>query len=183
MRAGAFVRRWKSAVEAIKRQPAGKYEPIEIHIDGESFEIGKFSRFEPDFGDEEKLDKYLVTSTKDFSRRTSFFAEHVFSTGIGLIITFRGIPKYIIDPGVRWRSSLATQFGISRTRYAEVARHSRLVERIVASGVERERQKRLTAEQRLFATIEEFEQLKAELAMMDQEVRHLREEVRRHAQD
>lgn len=182
MRTSTLTSNWKAGVAALRHVAEGEYLPIEAILDGSCYEVVRFSRYKSEY-DEHKLEDYLLVSSKDFSARASFFVNHVSNTGIGIILTFRAKPSYVIDPGANWRLFAAAQFGVSRARYAKAAGKSRFIERLIEGSIQGERIKRLSAERRLMAAQDEAADLRIELAVVEQEVNHLRREASLRPQD
>ena len=156
----------------------GKYLAINDTLNGERFAVAGWSRYSPAF-DEDKLDRYVHVSTKVFGECTSFVVNHTVHTGIGKIITFRDQPRYVLDPGTRWRSYLAARFDISRKRYSAAAQSSRLVERLIEKATANQTSKARSLKADLAAAEELLNDMMVERGLLEQEVRALREQLRR----
>lgn len=180
MRLLEFTRDATAAKAAVRDLPADQYLPISDTIDGERFAVAGWSRYSADY-DAAKLDSYLRVSTKLFGECTAFMLSHTINTGIGKIITYRDQPRYVLDPGRKWRSYLAARFGISRKQYSAAAQSSRLVERLIEQATAGETSKIRSITADLHAAEELLEDMAFERASIEQEVRSLRGQMRQRA--
>ena len=178
MRLIEFTRDAVAAKEAADEVGDDRYTPITETVNGERFSIAGWSRYSPT-EDAHKLNQYLTVSAKLFGENTSFVANHTVCTGIGKIITFRDQPRYVLDPGARWRTYLAARFGISRKYYSDAARSSRLVELLIERAKARENLKVRSIQAELDAAEELLDDMTVERGLLEQEVRSLRERLRR----
>ncbi len=178
MRAADFSKDWKRTREIARESEKGEYEPILANHDGEEYEVAKWSRYSSKY-DLRNIDNYLKISTTQFGESLGEMLDHTMKTGIGKIVTFREEPRYVLDPGRRWRSHQAARFGISPTRYRDAIRRTRTVQRMMdAEGIER-RKDVLTLQAQLEAAEAALEDIKFDYAAQEEEVRHLRREVAR----
>jgi hypothetical protein len=178
MRLIEFTRDAAAAKEAAKALGDDEYIAITDTVDGERFAVAGWSRYVSRH-DEDKIDRYISVSTKLFGECTSFIVNHTVHTGIGKIITFRDQPRYVLDPGMKWRSYLAARFGISRKRYSGAAQSSRLVERFIEKAKAKETSKARSLHADLAAAEELLDDMAVERGLLEQEVRSLREQMRR----
>jgi hypothetical protein len=178
MRLIEFTRDAAAAKEAAKKLSDSEYLAINDTLNGERFAIAGWSRYVPAH-DEEKLDRYISISTKLFGECTSFIVSHTVHTGIGKIITFRDQPRYVLDPGTKWRSYLAARFGISRKQYSSASQSSRLVERLIEKAKASETSKARSLHADLAAAEGLLDDMGLERGLLEQEVRALREQLRR----
>ncbi len=182
MRLIEFTRDAAAAKEAANELGDGEYLVINDTLNGERFAVAGWSRYVAAH-DEDKLDRYISVSTKLFGECTSFVVNHTVHTGIGKIITFRDQPRYVLDPGTRWRSYLAARFGISRKQYSAAAQSSRLVERLIEKAKANETSKARSLHADLAAAEELLNDMVVERGLLEQEVRALREQMRRRPPD
>ena len=103
----AFTRNWG----ATRELEEGQYLPIHAIHAGKTFEIARWSRFSEEH-DSDKLAVYLPVPTAEFGESLPEMLDHTVKTGIGKLVTFREAPRYLLDPGGRWRAYQAARFGV-----------------------------------------------------------------------
>jgi hypothetical protein len=167
-----------AAKDAADKLPVDEYLPIIDTVDGERFAVAGWSRYSARY-DADKHDLYLPISMKLFTESTSFVVNHTVHTGIGKIVTFRDQARYVLDPGKKWRSYLAARYGVSRKKYSLVMQSSRVVERFIERATAEETSKVRSLKADLAAAEELLDDMAVERGLIEQEVRALREELRR----
>lgn len=159
-----------------KALPPDRYEPVERAVDGETFEEAKVSLFL------NKIDKAKVSTYYTAPIR---FGEHNWGlmqtlptvAGIGVILTYRGEPRYVVDPGARWRSSLAARLRIPRKDLERLIAATRLVARLMEAGPSGS--KIMSLEQELQTLRVDLGVTQAEVAEKEEYIRYLERELAR----
>lgn len=178
MRSSTFTKDWKRTRTLARDTDRTEYVPIFALHDGDEFEIAKWSRFSPEH-DAHKVELYLSVTTTQFGEAIGEMLDHTAKTGIGKIVRFRDTPRYVLDPGRHWRSYQAARFGVTRTRYGEAIRGSRVVQRLLEKEGTALRKECVTAKSRVDALQAAMRDLEIDYAVQEQEVRHLRLEIAR----
>ena len=182
MRATAFARNWQATRQVAKDLAADSYISIVSTYGGEDYEIARWSRYSNDH-DAGKLALYLPMPTAIFGEALADMLDHTAKTGIGKLVTFRDAPRYVLDPGGRWRSYQAARLGVSRPRYTEAIRGSRTVQRILEKEGTRLRKDVMTLEARVEASEAALRDMAIDYAAQEDEVRYLRREAARLGQE
>ena len=178
MQALMFSKSWKATRDVAHNLTSVRYEPIIASYDDTKYEIAKWSRFSREL-DGRKLDRYLPVTTSDFGEMLADMLDHTAKTGIGKLVMFRNTPRYVLDPGRRWRRYQAARNGVSIDQYTSAMRQSRVIQRMLDASTEELRKAKLTLNMQLQAAEAQYDDLKYECGRMAEEVAHLRHEVAR----
>jgi hypothetical protein len=176
MRAVRFARVWKETREKARLLADDRYLSIVEDLGGEEYEIARWARFVKEY-DEHKVALYLPVPTAEFGESLAEMLDHTAKTGIGKIVTYRENPRYVLDPGGRWRSYQAARFGVSRQRYLEAIRGTRTVQRLLEKEQRQSHKEILPLQARAEAAEEALKDLGYDYAAQEEEVRHLRQEL------
>jgi hypothetical protein len=179
LQAAAFAKDWRLTRQKVMNLADDEYLSIHAEHDGISYEVARWSRFTEEF-DGEKKDLYLQVPTGLFGERLAEQLDHTAKTGIGKIVLFRDTPRYVLDPGGRWRSYQAACFGVARSRYLEAIRGTRTVQRILDKQQNQFRKESLPLKLRAQAAEEALADLEIDRGLLEEEVNHLRREVAHH---
>lgn len=179
MKAATFARDWKLTRQKVTDLADDEYLSVCAEHDGVEYEVARWSRFTDKF-DRAKKDLYLLVPTGVFGERLAEQLDHTAKTGIGKIVLFRDTPRYVLDPGGRWRSYQAACFGIPRSRYLEAIRGTRTVQRILDKQENQLRKESLPLKLRAEAAEEALADLEIDRGLLEEELNHLRREVARH---
>jgi hypothetical protein len=104
---------------------------------------------------------------------------HTISTGIGKVVTFRDAPRYVLAPGRDWRAFVAARFGISRSRYLDYVKWSRIGELLLEKNAEEANQKERSLQAQIEAFEETLRDMSIERAAIENELSELRRRLAR----
>ena len=178
MRAFEFTTSWRETREDAHATPRDRYTQIYDYVDNERFQIARWSRFHPEF-DREHADQFLKITAKDFGANLGWMLSHTVSTGIGKIVTFRDAPRYVLAPGRDWRAFVAARFGISRARYLDLVKWSRIGELLLEKNAEEANQKEWSFQAQIAAFEETLRDMNIERAAIENELSELRRRLAR----
>lgn len=178
MKAATFAKDWKLTREEARALADDEYLSVLMEHEGSKYEVARWSRFVERY-DREKVELYLPVPTGTFGERLADQLDHTARTGIGKIVLYRDVPRYVLDPGGRWRSHQAACFGVTPSRYLEAVRGVRTVQRMLDRQQKALRKHLITADARAEAAEEALEEMRIDFGVQEMEVRRLRADVRR----
>jgi hypothetical protein len=178
MLATEFTRSWPDTKEDARTTPRDRYTKVYDYVDNERFQIARWSRFHSEF-DREHAEQFLKVPAKDFGANLGWMLSHTISTGIGKIVSFRDAPRYVLAPGRDCRAFVAARFGMSRSRYIDFVKWSRIGEILIEKNAEEANQKERSFQAQIEAFEETLRDMSIERAVIENELSELRRRLAR----
>ena len=164
----AWLRDWRRIADSAA---PGRYESITTERDGRQYEILRISSYDAEIDGERRA---VRTGARTFDDKTALYTHLTRDTGVIRLITMRGQPRYVLEPGseaVEWAADVE---GVSVRELAHAVREGGLgreVARIVRHGVRASREMaaaQATALRRRAASADaEVRLLRAQLATLE----------------
>jgi hypothetical protein len=173
-----FTKSWRVTKENALATPRDRYTSVHDFVESERFQIARWSRFHDEL-DRERAEQFLKVTAKDFGANLGWMLSHTISTGIGKIVTFRDAPRYVLAPGRDWRAFIAARFGISRTRYLEHVKWSRVGELLLEKNEEAANQKERSFQAQIAAFADTVRDIGIEHGALVNELSELRRRLAR----
>jgi len=173
-----FTKSWHETKKDALSTPRDRYTSIHDFVHSERFQVARWSRFHEEL-DRERAEQLLKVTAKDFGANLGWMLSHTISTGIGKIVTFRDAPRYVLAPGRDWRAFVAARFGISRTRYLDHVKWSRVGEFLLQKNEEAANQKERSFQAQIEAFEETLKDMNIERAAIEGELSELRRRLAR----
>lgn len=167
----AWLRGWRGIADDV---PDGEFEDIVITLDEEEYEVLRISRYDQDIDGDRRV---VRTTSRDFDDQVALFTRRTRDLGLVRVITVRGRPRYVLEPGAGALDWAAAVEGVTMRELVESVREGALGRRVSRLVRQRARRGRNLAQARIQALRErledaeaETEQLRLELHTME---RHL----------
>jgi hypothetical protein len=168
-----FTADWRDVIEST---PPDRYGHVVAAAGGADFKILTVSHFDNDIDGDRAL---IETASRDFDDGSAYFTHITRDALIGRMITHRGRPRYVIEPGPDALDYMAAREGVSAKRLVRAAREGELGRRLSAMAMREEKRKRNAAETTIAALNGRIQELEDEIGMLVKERNHLQRELAR----
>ena len=162
---------WREIAESV---PADRYGDITATAGGQAFKILRISHFDADVDGGKMM---VETAARDFSDASPYFSHITRDAHVSRIITLRGKPKFVLEPGSQVIKFKAAREGVSVSKFIAAAREGSLGRRIAEEAIREEKTARLCAEAKVLALTERLKDIEEETAMLNIELRAARKEL------
>ncbi|ESY96673.1 hypothetical protein [Mesorhizobium sp. LNHC229A00] len=173
----SWIQSWREVAEEV---PAGRYVPINVERDGVSYEILRISNFDPQIDGERR---FVRTGAREFDDRVALFTHLTRDIGLVRVISLRGRPRWVLEPGADSLEWLADVEGVSVRELSLAAREGALGRRVAGLVRRRERRSREVLEAQVQALRERAEDAEAEAALQRAELQTKERDLSRYDKD
>ncbi|MER9638362.1 hypothetical protein [Mesorhizobium sp. M0228] len=132
----SWIQNWREVAEEV---PAGDYAPINVERDGVSYEILRISNFDPQIDGERRC---VRTGAREFDDRVALFTHLTRDIGLVRVISLRGRPRWVLEPGADSLEWVADVEGVSVRELTLAAREGALGRHVARLLRRRERRSR-----------------------------------------
>ena len=168
-----FTTSWRDVIDST---PTDRYGHVVAGVGGVDFNILTVSHFDDDVDGDRTL---IETASRDFDDGSAYFTHITRDALVGRVITHRGRPRYVIEPGPDALDYIATREGVSVKRLIRAAREGELGRRLAAVAIREEKHKRVMAEATTITLNGRIKDLEDEIGLLVTERNHLQRELAR----
>jgi hypothetical protein len=168
---------WRRVAAAV---PDGHYEPITVERDGRRYEILQVSYYDPEVDGERRV---IRTGAREFDDKVALFTHLTRDIGVVRVISVRGRPRWVLEPGADSLDWVADTEGVSIGELAQAVREGALGRRVARLVQRRERRSRETLEAQVQALRERAEDAEAEAALRRAELGARQRDLARYGAD
>lgn len=172
-----WIGNWRAIANAV---PDGQFEPISVEIDGRAYEILKISSFDQDIDGGRGV---VRTAARDFDDKVALFTHLTRDMGIVRIISVRGRPRWVLEPGADSFGWVAITEGVSVVELDRAIREGVLGRRVARFARQKERWSRRLVEAQVRALRESLEDAEAEVGILQVELRSRERDLARYASE
>lgn len=178
MKARDFTRDWAATRGIAENLASDRFRVIRERVGTVRYTIARWSAYDDDL-DRENAEHYLRIPMRAFGEALGAMLGHTVWTGIGKLVTFRDRPRFLLEPYREWRSYVAARFGTSRHDYLDSVRWSRIGELLLEEAADQTERKVRSLERQISATEATLRDLEIDYGVIEKELSHLRQRVRR----
>ncbi len=159
-----WLAKWRTVADDVED---GFYVPITVELDGRSFEVLRVSKFDTEIDGPKNG---IQTTSSAFEDRTALFSHITRDTGLIRVVTTKGRPWFILEPGEEVLEWLAAVEGVALATLVDATRAGALW-RGIARAVKLEKKRRQLTEAQVA-------ELKYHISEAEDEANQLRRELR-----
>lgn len=166
-----FVRDWRNVMEQI---PDGYVGYVTARTAGQDYDLFAASMFDPDL-DADRI--ALEIRSRRFDDAVAFYIHLVRDLGVPLVITYRGRPRWFLEPGPDALDYMAERARTTPNNLARVARHGEIGRKIARRVRSPLKVDLRNAKNIIAAQEEEIAELSDEIAVLTSERNSLSREL------
>jgi len=162
---------WREVAESI---PFDRYGDITANVGEQTFKILRISRYSEEIDGDRAM---VSTASRDFTDAQAFYTHITRDAHVSRVITLRGKPAYVLEPGPQVIKFKAAREGVSVKEFIAAAREGALGRLIAEAALREEKSARLVAEAKVKMLEERINELHEEEAILNFELRAARREL------
>jgi len=160
-----WIRDWRRIADLV---PEGICEPVTVRRGDREYEILLVSVYDPEVDGSRRM---VRTGAREFDDKVALFTHLTRDTGAVRVISMRGRPRFVLEPGgdvVDWAADVE---GVSVHELTQAVREGALGSRVARLAVHQERRSRGRLEAEVQALRERAEDAEAEALLLRGELR------------
>ncbi|AHF88272.1 hypothetical protein RLEG3_04020 (plasmid) [Rhizobium leguminosarum bv. trifolii WSM1689] len=167
-----WLRGWRVIADGV---PEGEFEDIVMTSEGTDHVVLRISQYDQDIDGDRRV---VRTTSRAFDDQVALFTRRTRDLGFVRVITVRGRPRYVLEPGAGALEWAATVEGVTMRELVESVREGKLGRRV--SRLFRQRERQTTARiqalrEQLEDAEDEVERLRLDIRTMDRNIQRERE--------
>lgn len=167
-----WLRGWRGIADSV---PEGEFEDIVMTSNEIDYVVLRVSQYDQDIDGDRRV---VRTTSRDFDDQVALFTRRTRDVGFVRVITVRGRPRYVLEPGAGALEWAAAVEGVTMRELVESVREGKLGRRVSRSFRQRERQAAARVQalrEQLEDAEEEVDRLRLDIRTMDRDIRRERE--------
>lgn len=160
-----WLRDWRQIAESV---PEGQYEPITMRLGGRDYDVLRISAFDAEIDGDRRV---IRTATRDFDNKVALYTRRTRDIGLVRVISVRGRPRYVLEPGADALEWAADVEGVSLRELTLSAREGALGRQVARMVRQSARRSPEVIDAELQALRERAEDAEAEAELLRAELR------------
>lgn len=168
-----WLRGWRAIADGV---PDGEFEDIVMTSDETEYAVLRISQYDQHVDGDRRV---VRTTSRDFDDQVALFTRRTRDLGLVRVITVRGRPRYVLEPGGGALDWAAAVEGVTMRELVESIREGELGRRVSRIFRQRARRNRDLAQAKIQALRERLEDADAEAELLRLELRTMERDIAR----